>query len=1157
LTTHARLRVLSALAVLLGLAPIAQETADAAGYRRPKIKSRLGAYKSKSRLGEIRSRFSVDAKPAGRAVVTSRRASARTVRRAPIRFIEVNDPYTRTEGLAKFFADMPALRDSAVDITANAVRGDLPLAGARLLVVGSFATTSGGVRRSLTQNSRAIEKFVRGGGTLVVLGQTSADDARAPFLPRGLTAERGEAMYDVVALGRSPAAKRHPLWTSPNRVSITALRAWVPDEPKWDYPASLRAVTHAFKALDGFAILAARDETGRHPAVMESALGKGRIVLSALTPDKLVTSAREVARKDAVAWLQNVVAYADRVATGKAPRPEPDKRVRPGQVVVEALVRVAVSGAALPGVALTDGATFATTDRTGVARFTFPDDARAVLSVVNPPGMRAASSPAHRVLTLAPTSEPLRVVFDLAPIPAPIAADYTFAVISDVHLGARDVTRDSDTFRTRLLDLWASTPRPEFIVSLGDVTAYAKRTEFESYMAITASTLPAGEPRPVLSTLGNHDETLGPDRTLRFEEMVGPSHAVFHRGPPDAVDRFIIGYDLPGSPERRAWLLAAIALAPKPRNIFILQHHNPSRALVKLARGKVAAILSGDWHTSRVTRESGGVLCVSTGSFNFGGLDQTPAGFRLVTVRPGGAITTRLRTGLIERRAEIVEPSSPASCRRGVLPIVVSAYDSRAPVARASYRIATGDRELAVGELTPFGNSLWRGAWECAPSTRLSAELTVTVEDVRANRWSARRAIALESAEVRVASVGLPRFRPGPVDAIAPPLSLAWIASTGAEGGVSQPTLAGDLVLLGRAEREDANWARGALLAFDRGTGEHRWTFHADASIESSAAADERAAYVTSVRGVLTAVRLTDGKPLWKFDMNQMGRGSKYDSRIIYQSPIATKGAVITGAAQQLVRLSSANGRPDWFGTPIGSDHLPNFARAVIDDRRLFVPSYTEGLHVLDPLSGATLWRTARARIMATPLVTSELVVVIDQKYVRALSALDGRERWRAHLGPGHHSAGAVGTEETIFVPDVHGTISAFRTKDGKKLWSTRVARKAIADIAPYLRRESGGLTASPVLSGRTLFAGSHDGVLTALETETGRVIARRALGSPIVASPTIAGEMIYVATQAGSLFAFRGTPSDSGATLTATKNGKKKNGSSVYRLHAPRRPRS
>ncbi|MBI3073264.1 MAG: PQQ-binding-like beta-propeller repeat protein [Deltaproteobacteria bacterium] len=1132
--------------------------ADSSSYRRPKIKSRLGAYNSKSRLAGVKSRFVVASKPIGRAVVTSRRANPRAIRRAPIRFVEVRDPYTRTEGLAKLFADTPALRDSAIDITANVVRGDVPLAKARLLVVGSFAMTSGGVRRGLTKNARAIEKFVRTGGTVVVLAQTSADDARTPLLPRGLTASRGEATYDELFVGPSSAAKRHRLWSSPNRVSVASMRQWVPDEPKWDYPASLRAVTHAFKAVDGFAILAARDEAGRHPAIIEAAVGKGRVILAAIAPDKLVTSTKEPLRKDAASWLQNVVAYADRVADGHASRVAPEPRVEPGQVAVEAHVRSAATGAAIPGVAVTDGVTFVSTDANGIARFTFADDSRAVLSVVNPPGTRVSSSPSHRVLALVPSKDPIRVTFDLAPVSTPEAADYTFAVISDVHLGARDVTRDGDTFRQRLLELWASSPRPEFIVSLGDVTAYAKRNEFEAYMAITASTRPAGDNRAVISTLGNHDETLGPDRAARFEEFVGPTHTVFHRGSDGAVDRFIVGYDLPGSPERRAWLLAALALAPKPRNIFILQHHNPSRALVKLVRGKVAAVLSGDWHTSRITREAGGVLSINTGPFNFGGLDQTPAGFRLVSVRGARDLTTRVRTGLIERRAEIVEPSAPASCRRGVLPIMVSAYDSRAPVARASYRIASGDRELATGDLSPFGNSLWRGAWDCEPSTRLSTELTVTVEDVRGNRWSARRAVLLESSEIRVASVWLPRFRRGPVEAIAPPISLAWIASTGAEGGVSQPTVAGDLILVGRAEREDVNWSRGALLAFDRSTGEHRWTFHADASIESSPAADDRAAYVTSVRGVMTAVRLADGKPLWKFDMNHASRaGLKYDSRIVYQSPIVAPGAVITGVPQQLVRLSPANGRPDWFATAIGSDHLPNFARTAVSDRRLYVPSYTDGLHVLDLLSGATLWRTARARIMATPLVVGELVVVIDQKYVRALSTLDGRERWRAHLGHGHHSAGAVGHDETVFVPDVHGTITAFRAKDGRKLWSTRVARKAIADIAPYLRRDSGTLTATPALSGATLFVGGHDGVLTAVDTETGRVLARRTLGSPIVASPVISGEMIYVATQAGSLFAFRGTPSDPSPTFAAKKNGKKRNGPAVHRVKLPRRPRS
>jgi outer membrane protein assembly factor BamB len=58
-------------------------------------------------------------------------------------------------------------------------------------------------------------------------------------------------------------------------------------------------------------------------------------------------------------------------------------------------------------------------------------------------------------------------------------------------------------------------------------------------------------------------------------------------------------------------------------------------------------------------------------------------------------------------------------------------------------------------------------------------------------------------------------------------------------------------------------------------------------------------------------------------------------------------------------------------------------------------------------------------------------------------------------------------------------------------------------------------------LSGNTVYLGSADGRLYALDAGSGKETWRYDLGVPITSSPAISGNTVYVASYDGSIYAF------------------------------------
>lgn len=138
---------------------------------------------------------------------------------------------------------------------------------------------------------------------------------------------------------------------------------------------------------------------------------------------------------------------------------------------------------------------------------------------------------------------------------------------------------------------------------------------------------------------------------------------------------------------------------------------------------------------------------------------------------------------------------------------------------------------------------------------------------------------------------------------------------------------------------------------------------------------------------------------------------------------------------------------------------------------------------------GVVLWeRSLTAKLTASPLFADEtLYVGASDGLLHALDRIDGKDRWTAPLG-GELSSAPVLVGDRVLAPTDQGTIHALLVATGASQWVYK--RDPVNDLT---------ILGGPGLSadGTRVYAGFADGVLVALEPQSGRRLWELPLGTP------------------------------------------------------------
>lgn len=274
------------------------------------------------------------------------------------------------------------------------------------------------------------------------------------------------------------------------------------------------------------------------------------------------------------------------------------------------------------------------------------------------------------------------------------------------------------------------------------------------------------------------------------------------------------------------------------------------------------------------------------------------------------------------------------------------------------------------------------------------------------------------------------------------------------------------------------------------------WQFFAKQLLEFPPAVEGGRIYLVNKTGEVYAVRSSDGKQVWKANLDNDVTGPAYGDGRVY----------IGQLNGDFTALDAARGKRAWSFNPIG--HIESSPLVV--GRTVYFGDDTGHLYAVHSTDGKPSWTVnLGAEIKASPSYHDGAVYVGDYRGgVHAVRASDGKRVWDVDTttlppgGSGGFYASPSVRFDRVYEARNDGVVYAL-TLDGKPSWH-------MATSGPIY----GSVSVGPVIGrGPTAFVGSYDHNLYAVDAETGKRFWKFDVGGEIPGTPTIVGRVVYTSS--------------------------------------------
>lgn len=626
-------------------------------------------------------------------------------------------------------------------------------------------------------------------------------------------------------------------------------------------------------------------------------------------------------------------------------------------------------------------------------------------------------------------------------------------------------------------------PAPGLVLSTGDLNEFSGGSGWwEQYLNLWADC-----PVPVYHQLGNHDNTWRCARP-KLRDLHGSAFYAFER----AGIKFI-GWDTatPQDPrpsiaeEGVRWLEGELDATPADQPIVFFCHHAPdgrefagaydrARLLDLLQTRNVALVLVGHGHSARAWRVEG--LDVVMGGSTFG----ARPGFGIVSVMDG---VLRVCHRYVDDTGETVALlEKPLPERSAFLPVAITPADGTVFEPETALRwTVTAEGAAARGTWTLDGDTsgtLRRagGAWVAL----------LDRESVQPGAHTLRAELADTQGRVTGRTVSF-YVNGGTFD-------VQWRENLGGSCQ-SAPLVAGGRVFVGDNS--------GALTILSATDGAHLGSVETAGEVRSGPvmSTDGQTIVFGSADGIMRAIS-PEGEERWSFDAESA----------IYGGATIADGRVIFGTADgEVIALEAAAGACAWRSQ--AAEYAIEQAPCA-GDGMVFAGSWDRHAYALDAATGAVRWRrpsagSDREGFVAwyyspadcPPVFAGENVFFADRAY--RLTVFDGRTGGRVLDEEKCVAVGPSADARFVYARHTDGRVSK-RGADGEVVWSAEAPTGAVAT--------------PPVEAHGVVWVISDRGVLSALDAETGRVLAQQRVTPELFAfaAPAFDGERVYIADMSG-----------------------------------------
>ncbi len=277
-----------------------------------------------------------------------------------------------------------------------------------------------------------------------------------------------------------------------------------------------------------------------------------------------------------------------------------------------------------------------------------------------------------------------------------------------------------------------------------------------------------------------------------------------------------------------------------------------------------------------------------------------------------------------------------------------------------------------------------------------------------------------------------------------------------------------------------------------------KWRYDSGALMEYSPIVVDNVIYGINNRGEVFALRVSNGKPIWKRRVASVNASAPtYSHGRIYVSNL-TPG--------QVVALKARNGHVVWrHPLPGRTESSP-----IVLGRKVVVGCECGDLYALDKRTGNEIWAAGiGGAVKSAPAYDHGVVFVGDYSgHVTAVDLSNGGVKWQS--GGQSQGLGQFGTFYAaptvafgrVYVGNTDGRMYSFVESNGTLAWSKTTSNYVYA----------AAVAANTPDTAPTIYFGSYDGTFYALNARDGVERWSRRVGGAVSGAASLIGDVVYVA---------------------------------------------
>ncbi|HJN08202.1 MAG TPA: PQQ-binding-like beta-propeller repeat protein [Pirellulaceae bacterium] len=226
----------------------------------------------------------------------------------------------------------------------------------------------------------------------------------------------------------------------------------------------------------------------------------------------------------------------------------------------------------------------------------------------------------------------------------------------------------------------------------------------------------------------------------------------------------------------------------------------------------------------------------------------------------------------------------------------------------------------------------------------------------------------------------------------------------------------------------------------------------------------------------------------------------------------------------------------------------PKMAVQVIPEITIYAMTDGGVVHAIDAQTGRTRWFTRVGNPnypSEAPGANDQYVAVLNGSTIYTLNQKNGEIAWTRQVR-GAPGAGPAVTDRLVFVPMANGAVEAYELDDHRQppwiykshgravvqpiwtgysvAWPTDVGHLYVAegnDAAIQFRLEANDsiVAQAAQLAPSRIVVASTDGYVYCIDEQNGNLVWRFSTGEPIIRSPVVVGDFVYVVTDENNLF--------------------------------------